>query len=394
MSFPSPARRVAKITEFDGLRGLMALIVVASHVLAHSAMGAERLWRPFRFLTNGGLGVDVFVMLSGFVIFFLIDRGQENYGQFIWRRFWRLFPAYFVCLMLGVALSFRAVELLHRLPWQSPTLEHVSRNWQLSQNYFWSHLGWHLTMLHGLLPDEILPNSTGAFIEPAWSVSLEWQFYLIAPAVYFLIQRRWGLVTCLLGIWVCYYARRFFGDYGMNGRFVTYQLHGFLPLKAHYFFVGIASYYLHRAVSRSSLRIPALVLPATVLASLLFVEFPAVTLWIVVLGSHLTLHFGEKSWLADTVCALLNSRLAQAIGKISYSIYLLHMSVIYLGIFLLTQLRSDWTNTQFCLALSAFVVVGVGLGASLLYRWVEKPAMDFARRSAAPKPAIVSLATS
>jgi len=44
-----------------------------------------------------------------------------------------------------------------------------------------SHLLAHLTLLHGALPHNILPASEYMFLAPAWSLSLEWQFYLIAP---------------------------------------------------------------------------------------------------------------------------------------------------------------------------------------------------------------------
>jgi peptidoglycan/LPS O-acetylase OafA/YrhL len=39
-------------------------------------------------------------------------------------------------------------------------------------------------MLHGAVPDVLVRNAPSAFLIPAWSVSLEWQFYLVAPLVY------------------------------------------------------------------------------------------------------------------------------------------------------------------------------------------------------------------
>lgn len=53
---------------------------------------------------------------------------------------------------------------------------------------WWANIHWniplHLLMLHGVVPEVLVARAPGAFLAPAWSVSLEWQFYLVAPLAY------------------------------------------------------------------------------------------------------------------------------------------------------------------------------------------------------------------
>lgn len=83
-------RRIAPI---EGLRGLLALCVVVYYALA--ASGLEAGWRgPFAVLASGLNAVDVFMIVSSFVIFFLLETAHERYFRFLFRRFVRLYPVY------------------------------------------------------------------------------------------------------------------------------------------------------------------------------------------------------------------------------------------------------------------------------------------------------------
>ena len=96
------AREVKKLVELDSLRGLMAFWVFLSHVLFLGGYSGNHLKD---ILSQGGLAVYVFVILSGFAITSSLIHSRNNYGAFMARRFFRIYPAYLVGLALGLATS-------------------------------------------------------------------------------------------------------------------------------------------------------------------------------------------------------------------------------------------------------------------------------------------------
>ena len=55
--------------------------------------------------------------------------------------------------------------------------------------HWWQHILVHLTMLHAIVPSAWLPSSQFAFLPPAWSISLEFQLYLVAPLLVWWLSR-------------------------------------------------------------------------------------------------------------------------------------------------------------------------------------------------------------
>jgi peptidoglycan/LPS O-acetylase OafA/YrhL len=173
-------RTIGKIQSIEGLRGILALWVVLSHTLAAAGLGTH--WRgPFAVLAVGGNAVDVFIIVSGFVIFYLLDTAHEGYVRFIWRRALRLYPVYLVCLLASLLVLPAAVQAFAAAPWPHPL--NASRV-QIAHNtmaFLPQQIAAHLAMVHSLIPDSLLPNANYAILGQAWSLSLEWQFYVLAP---------------------------------------------------------------------------------------------------------------------------------------------------------------------------------------------------------------------
>lgn len=141
--------------ELDGLRALSLLLVFTAHLGAAS----------FDF---GFLGVDVFFVLSGFLITELLLRAKKDLRSFYLRRFTRLFPALFVMVLITSLLSFTGAWVF---PWWVPLVA----------------LGYGMNLVGFFTSDTIADPLT-----PTWSLAVEEQFYLIWPLVLFAIVPRIG----------------------------------------------------------------------------------------------------------------------------------------------------------------------------------------------------------
>lgn len=166
------ARSQKRIPELDGIRGLAILLVVTYHYIAvpisASATGGFLLMRQT--LSNGWSGVDLFFVLSGFLICgILIDhRSAENYFKvFYVRRVSRIFPLYYFFLALFL--------LLQRL---SPSLG------IFSQGLFSNALPL-VPYLVYLQNFAMAARGTfgNEFLAVTWSLAIEEHFYLLLPAI-------------------------------------------------------------------------------------------------------------------------------------------------------------------------------------------------------------------
>ncbi|MBL8701294.1 MAG: acyltransferase [Alphaproteobacteria bacterium] len=347
-----PFRPVSRIEPLEGLRGLLALWVVIAHVLALAGMGVG--WRgPFKLLTNGTHAVDVFIILSGFVIFLLIDRRRETYGRFIWRRFWRLFPSYVACSALMIAFTPLVIPVLQAWPIEHPLNASRLQIMEDTLDHLGAHVAAHLPMLHAAIPPEILPNSAYAILGQAWSISLEWQFYLLAPAVFAALRGGARPLAIVVGLAAAVH-------------FAIPAYEGFLPRHVPYFAVGIASYFLLARAERPT--IPDLPVVAAALAYFATHDV-ALVLWAAVFAAI----YRPDARGAALLNAALSASPFRWLGKISYSVYLFHAIAMYLAMMIVARFGEPTSSIGTFLALLAITVTGTLAGAAILYRFLEAP---------------------
>lgn len=380
-----PPAKLRHIPEFDGLRGLMALWVALSHVFCWCGLAdlpqtvphrVSLLWTEFSY---AGGAVDTFIILSGFVIAYLLYTRPQTYRQFMVGRAFRICPVYFVCLAFGVAVIHRALEVLNGASWKN--VEYL-QHWvkpvaeaQISNTM--GNLLAHLTLLFGIIPDKLLPGNPFAFVAPAWSITLEWQFYLLAPLLLLLVTSRRGL--CLVGLISC-------------GGFIYAHLWGsaFLPVKLPLFLVGIASFHFYRwAHDRGSLPHYSYWIIAA-LSAIFTIAWHALALgiWILVFGGLFTDQNGPRpasrpdhvaGWLND-LRQLLRRRPLKWMGEISYPLYLVHWPMIILLMSLLLHWQPHVNSFN---ALCIMLLLGIPL--ILLIAWilhvvVEAPLMRWGKQ--------------
>ncbi|HEX7480226.1 MAG TPA: acyltransferase, partial [Polyangiales bacterium] len=167
---------VQRMPALDGLRGLAALSVVLYHFALVTGLG--ELVGPGRFvgrvLASGWVGVDLFFVLSGYLITdHLLDRRDEPlyYSAFFARRLLRVVPLYvvFVGAYLGLLpLLTRALGAQRMLP---TGIEHAR-----------AHALWLVSYTANLWM-AVTGQRIGAALEPVWSLCVEIHYYLLWPAL-------------------------------------------------------------------------------------------------------------------------------------------------------------------------------------------------------------------
>ena len=350
------------IKEFDGLRGLLALWVFATHALElgpYSATAAP---------LHANLAVDIFIILSGFVIFHLLSTG-EDYRTFITRRWFRLFPVFAVCFLVALAL-YGWMRVDDEVAFGVGHLRNLK-----------PYLIAHATMLHGVVPEQILPHSARAIHVPAWSISLEWQFYLVAPLLFAFAagrnMKRTVFVIALIAVRVLYDAIPSLRNT------LQFDMAAFLPLRLEFFAVGIGSYGVWQWLSdrNHEVKVPvlfyALLVPVLILVAK---KSPAIALWLCGFIALINVYFGSGTGLARGVTRVLNCAPAQFLGKISYPLYLLHLPALVLVREIIQLNQPSLRAPLFEIALAIGGLAATLAGAWLLHRSVERPMIRLGKR--------------
>ena len=163
---PTPDDR-ERDPRLDGVRGIAILLVLVCHLTQYGGMAPngptlDRLWRAWTLPL--GLGVDLFFVLSGFLITgILLDTrdGPGYFRNFYARRFLRIFPLYYATL----AVTFLLIPAVRGdAVWY----------WTYLINYRFADVGW--------------PRVP--FLGHFWTLAVEEQFYLVWPALVFFVPRR------------------------------------------------------------------------------------------------------------------------------------------------------------------------------------------------------------
>ncbi|MES1201609.1 MAG: acyltransferase, partial [Pseudomonadota bacterium] len=206
-----------RFPEIEGLRAWLAWTVVFGHLA--EVVHATFLNADARAHVTGAAAVEVFVLISGFVIAALVLEKHETWPRFILRRAFRLYPVYLIALALGVFAAPAGLAALGRAPWGNDPgsfwYEALSNETQSVARWPWAHGILHLGLLQGAVPNNVLPFSSKTIVAPAWSLSLEWQFYLLAPVIVWVMRKRIGaFLMALLAFGLAFlYQRGVFGEY-------------------------------------------------------------------------------------------------------------------------------------------------------------------------------------
>lgn len=343
----------------DGLRALAVLAVIFFHL-------------DIALFQGGYVGVDVFFVISGFLITGLLRKELEKSGsldlkRFYLRRMRRLMPALLVTLsmtFLFSALIFSPVHFQRIGGALSASILSVSNF------YFWFEADYF---------------DVGANLKPflhTWSLSVEEQFYLFWPLMLLVCHRYGGRMLTLIFLLLMFFLSIFLNliFYDGHSEFVTDHV----PALADFFVNGKSTLFFLLPFRLFEFAIGAVLV--WVPTKKIYYKIIEEVLFLVGIGliSYSVLYFDESLifpyWNALAPCvgaafviisgpstvsgSLLRNPAIVGVGLISYSLYLVHWPIIVFSNYLFGELSIVFKIFIFTLA---FVL------AFMLYRFVEKP---------------------
>lgn len=282
----------------------------------------------------------------------------------------RIFPLFLFTCILGYFCTPLLLSALSKIPSTDATA--LTPDWKCmvhSQTaYFWPNFVTHLIMIHGAVSNGILPCSAIVFNPPAWSLSLEWQFYLVAPLA-IIATRKLPIALITIAALTALYISYEFHVFG------SFEQRSLLFAATPFFAIGIVSRIVYPKLA-GSLRNPAIVLALLGMESPLGWQMAPFVVWGCIYVVLITDRRNLRP-LDDTVIAvvsyILESRAALFIGRRSYSIYLCHVPLLCGIFYLLTSVNDRLSHSVEFASLLVTVVPIVFLVSCILYLAIERP---------------------
>lgn len=331
--------------DIDGLRTVAVLPVILFHGGVLSIAGVP-------IAPGGYVGVDIFFVISGFLISKIIyrDINNQKYSiiDFYARRIKRIFPAlfviYIICLVMSVAFSVldEAQQIRNAV---------VSSIFFISNVYFANHAGYF---------DNALQNNP---LLHTWSLSIEEQFYVIFPLILLMLRRlshrqRVSILVVLtvVSIGYSYYITKASPDLSYYSIFTRAWELAIGSLLA------ITRFRRPPDLVREILSISGF---SAILTSILFynskTEFPGIAALLPTLGAAAIIYSGTEG--KTRISQLLSWQPIRFIGLISYSLYLWHWPLLVFG----RQLGFQGHLSVFVIFVLCFAISFVS------WRFVEQP---------------------
>ncbi len=349
----------------DSIRFIAALMVFFTHTRQACELSIHKpfilkLWDS---VLSGGMGVIVFFVLSGFLISYLLLEEQElttkvNVKNFYMRRVLRIWPLYFLVLLIGFGIY--------------PLINHFSSVANYRLPYFVSFLS-NFDLIH--LDTHHLHNEP--MLDVTWSVSIEEQFYLFWPLLFFLVKPRY-YVSIFISTIVASMAWRF---YVHSEPYVLW--YHTLSLIVDLAIGGLAAYLVIKSNSFKNLfsRIPPIVSLLIYLGGITILFFRDNLMDSFVYGEVcIHLFYGaffsfvilDQNYSRESFLKLGRYKFLSFWGKYSYGIYLLHPIVIASMMYFVGKMHINNQNI-FNFLIFSLVTLVLTLGVSYAsYELFEK----------------------
>jgi peptidoglycan/LPS O-acetylase OafA/YrhL len=348
-----------RLRRIDALRGIAALLVVWMHVGEFFAgigpIDGKWIAELAKSVDVGRVGVVAFFLVSGFVIPYSIRADRPApVGTFLIKRFFRIFPAYWLSIPLGALTSW----------------------WIWGRAFSGRDFALNFTLLHDLFGAK---PAEGLY----WTLLVEVVFYALCVVLLLArslhrMHRIWWLATAFTGI------------YGLS-MLLRWAGLPTLDSVAAFWFLNLAmmlcgSLYRSCFFDQGGAGDRWLRLGVGLLLAFHLVALPVVSIALVGVERNATIPYalGLLLFVVGVGIVPVASRLTDWLGRISYSIYLFH-PVVFLSLYwwLLREPAGSWWRSWH---LGAYLAVNIGLTlvvADAVYRWVERPGIALGKRFAA-----------
>jgi peptidoglycan/LPS O-acetylase OafA/YrhL len=306
---------VQRRPDLDGMRGVAVLLTIILHYVVRGGYFSYLGPPPVLYLLNYfWCGVDIFFVLSGYLIGGIVfDHGRADnfFRVFYLRRALRILPV----ALLALALSYLVIPFFaNTAAWEVGVPPYA---YFLFINNFWTAQG-----LAGYPP-----------LAPMWSLAIEEQFYLIAPAFMLLAGPRVRTLALLGVVLLSPFLR--LGDLGVSGwDFTLFRLDGF---SAGILLAGLLRNERFTRFAARNRRGITLVVAGLAMTTLLISISPAIAKVeriaygislnsLTTAGVILFLHLNRTSSLSRA----LSQPWLTAVGRVSYFLYLMHFPIVVL----------------------------------------------------------------
>ena len=375
MSYLHRQTGLEEIKALTGLRGVAAFYVMLFHLTANGQLGRGHIRT---LMSHGYLAVDLFFVLSGFVMAmaygpqFVEEQSLRSYGAFLIKRLARVYPLFLVATLVCAVLS-----LL------DPAQEGALSGLTLASN---------VVMAQSL-------GLSSSLDYPGWSISTEFAAYLLFPIfVALFLRRAWlttllsSLVSLLLLVFVATRTSTALHELCSRiGPLDVWSSDTLFPVLRCVagFSLGLAAWRTYRSARLGQmLRSPVMtgMLPLMTIGLLCIAQADVV---FVVTAAALIVSLTQETSLPARVLAWAP---IYWLGKVSYSLYLIHYPASWAVSLLLRQVPGI-TNLPFHGAAlkSTVIILSLGLAATA-YRYIEQPGQRLVRsilRSSVRLPATV-----
>ncbi|MDI9855213.1 acyltransferase family protein [Comamonas sp. 17RB] len=287
--------------ELDGLRAISVVAVILYH--------AELDWAGHSIFPGGFLGVDVFFVLSGYLITGILYEKDVNILSFYKSRFDRIFPSLIFFLFLSCFISYLVLSPKEMLAFANSLKSSVG----FFSNYFF------------MLEDSYVADASK--FKPllhTWSLAVEWQFYIIFPIVFILFKKTSKIKYLLLILtFASFYYCLYLLEKNPTEAFFS-SISRFWEILA-----GSIVYFISKIINENRLsdKISIIGIILLVYCFLFFddsAKHPGFISLLAVIGSSLVITNTFKNGLAYKV---LSSKMFVFYGVVSYSIYLIHQPI-------------------------------------------------------------------